>query len=73
VIDANEKVLALLTVLPAELVTLQQYRQLIKIHGTHSNLSLRWHVIPITMLDKGRHLACRGICLAAHFATEVVF
>jgi hypothetical protein len=72
-IDGDGKAIAVLTILPVHLVALQQYCELIETDGTHPHLSLLWEVIPITMLDKGRHLACGGICLAAHLTTEVVF
>jgi hypothetical protein len=71
VIYGYERVSALLTTLPKDLVALQQYYELIEIDGTQHGLPLRWDVIPIMMLDKGRHLACGGICLAARFTTRI--
>jgi hypothetical protein len=72
VIDDEEKIVAVLTILPTECAALQEFCEVIQIDGTHPNLTLRWEVIPITMLDGGRHLVCGGMCFAAYFTTEVV-
>jgi hypothetical protein len=69
----TETVVAVLVIMPSQMEALCTYADLIEIDGTHPQLSLRWEVIPITLMDSGRHIICGGICFAAYFTTEVVF
>jgi hypothetical protein len=70
--QGKDKIVAVFTILPSELLSLQRYGDLIQIDGTHPQLSLRWEVIPVTMLDNDRRLACGGIFFAAYLSTEIV-
>jgi hypothetical protein len=63
---------AVFTQMPDELLNLQQWGDVIEIDGTHAPMKTNWEVIPITVMDAGRHIHAGGIVFAVFVTTEVI-
>jgi hypothetical protein len=60
------------TQMPDEHQTLEQLGDVIEIDGTHAPLKTNWEIVPITVIDSGRHIQCAGIMFAAFVTAEVI-
>jgi hypothetical protein len=55
-----------------ELENLGTFGNAIAIAGTHGPLNTEWEVVPVTLLDRGRHIQVGGIMFAAYFTTDAI-
>jgi hypothetical protein len=63
---------AVFTQMPEERNILSELGDVIEIDGTHAPLKTNWEIVPITVMDCGRHVHCGGIMFAAFVTTEVI-
>ena len=73
--ENREKVFrtAVLTMMPEERNNLFKYCDVIGIDGTYAPLKSNWTIVPITLLDEGRHIQSGGIIFCASFSIEIIF
>mgnify|MGYP001050602289 FL=1 len=64
--------LALFTMTKDEENNLRNFGDVIFIDGTQVKLTLKWEVIPITVIDKNKNIRCGGILYASLFTEEVI-
>jgi hypothetical protein len=63
---------AVFTQMREENACLSELGDVIELDGTHGPLKTKWEIIPVTVLDRGRHVHCGGIAFAAYVTTDVI-
>jgi hypothetical protein len=58
--------------MPEDNAILAEFGDVVEIDGTHGPLTTNWEIIPITVLDRGRHVHCGGIVFTAYVTTDVI-
>jgi hypothetical protein len=61
---------AVFTQMPDERQVVHEFGDVLEIDGTHAPLKTNWEIIPITLMDCGRHIQCGGIMFAAFVTTK---
>jgi hypothetical protein len=63
---------AVFTQTPEENAILAEFSDVVEIDGTHGPLTTNWEIIPITVVDRGRHVYCGDIVFAAYVTTDII-
>jgi hypothetical protein len=63
---------AVFTQIPEENATLAEFGDVVEIDEIYGSLKTNWEIIPITVLDRGRHVHCGGIVFAAYVTADVI-